>query len=75
MSPINLALSPMMTPINSMMAPIMAPINLRLSPIVAPMERYGTISGTMRYYIEMVYILSEHSLKENESPNENYNGN
>ena len=65
-----------------MLAPIMAPmapINLRLAPIVAPMERCGTItgtiSGTMKYYIEMVYILSEHSLKENESPNENYNGN
>ena len=74
MLPINLALSQMMAPINSMLAPIMAPmapINLRL----APMEQYGTISGTMRYCIEMVYILSEHSLKENESPNENYNGN
>ena len=38
-------------------------------------EQYGTITGTIKYYIEMVYILSEHSLKENESPNENYNGN
>ena len=74
-------MSPMMLPINSMLAPIMAPmapINLRLAPIVAPMERYWNNTeqyGTIRYYIEIVYILSEHSLKENESPDENYNGN